>query len=133
MQIKRIYIADDGTEFTSEDECQTYELNQRLGQYLCLEDYIIFYNIMGNPIPYTALSNYSIYYAKVMQIPDRDDSLERRTWEELVPSELDDKVESWGPGWYVSDGDDNWESWENYSNEYSNRCETINKIVCEGK
>lgn len=133
MRIERVYVADDGTKFTSEHECQTYELNQRLGQYLCLEDYIIFYNIMGNPIPYTALSNYSIYYAKVMQIPDWNDCPERAAWEELVPSELDDKVESWGPGWYVSDGDDNWESWENYSNEYSNRCATINKIVCEGK
>lgn len=133
MQVKKIYIAEDGKEFTSEDACRSYEHNQRLEQYLCLENYIIFYNIAGNPIPYAALSNYCIYYAKVMQLPDWNNCIESRAWEEFVPSELADLIDSYGTGWYISDGDDNWDSWENYSAEYSKRNEIINKIVCEGK
>lgn len=134
MRIERIYVADDGTRFEHEHECQKYEMEKRTNEYRCLEDYIIFYNIVGNRIPYTSLSGYVVYYAKVIQLPDwQADTPELSAWEALVPSELDDKAESWGPGWYISDGDDNWESWENYSNEYSSRCEIINKIVCEGR
>ena len=133
MRIERVYVADDGTKFEYEHECREYEEQMRADSYSCLEDYILFYNILGNPIPYCKIKDTLIYYAKVLRFPDWNDTPEQAAWEELVPSELDDRVESWGTGWYVSDGDDNWESWDSYSAEYSNRCEIINKIVCEGK
>ena len=132
MRIERVYVADDGKKFEHEHECREYEEKLRASNYLCLEDYVLFYNILGNPIPYHKVKDTLIYYAKILQVPAWQDTPERAAWEELVPSELDDKAESYGAGWYISDGDDNWESWENYSAEYSKHCEIINKIVCEG-
>ena len=74
------------------------------------------------------MQNSSIYYARVLQVPALQDTPERAAWEELVPTELDDKVDESGAGWYISDGDDNWESWKDYSAEYSRHNEIINKI-----
>ena len=133
MWVKRLYIAEDGTEFSDERACQEYEDNLRNEGYQCLEGYIRFYNRVDNPIPYSKLRNSLVYYAKVDFIPDWTDDQILRAWEDVVSEELADRIDSCGTGWYISDGDDNWESWDNYSNEYSKHCEIINKIVCEGK
>ena len=133
MWVKKSYVAEDGTEFSNEQECQEYEDNLRNEGYRCLEDYIRFYNRVGNPIPYSKLRNSLVYYAKVDFIPDWSIGKVANAWEDIVPEELADRIDCCGTGWYISDGDDNWESWENYSNEYSSCCEIINKIVCEGK
>jgi hypothetical protein len=133
MWVKKLYIAEDGTEFSDERACQEYEDSLRNEGYRCLEGYIRFYNRVGNPIPYSKLRNSLVYYAKVDVIPDWSDDQILRAWEDVVSEELADRIDCWGTGWYISDGDDNWESWESYSAEYSNHCEIINKIVCEGK
>ena len=133
MWVKRLYIAEDGTEFSDERACQEYEDNLRNEGYQCLEGYIRFYNRVDNPIPYSKLRNSLVYYAKVDFIPDWTDDQILRAWEDVVSEELADRIDSCGTDWYISDGDDNWESWDNYSNEYSKHCEIINKIVCEGK
>ncbi len=133
MWVKRLFVAEDGTEFSDERACQEYEDNLRNEGYRCLEDYIRFYNRVGNPIPYSKVRNSLAYYAKVDFIPDWGNKKILRAWEDIVLDELTDLIDSCGTGWYVSDGDDNWESWDNYSKEYSNRCEIINKILCEGK
>lgn len=133
MYIKRLYVAEDGTEFIDERACQEYEDNLRNEGYQCLDDYIHFYNRVGNPIPYSKLRYSLVCYAKVDFIPDWSIDKVMNAWNDIVPEELADRIDCCGTGWYISDGDDNWESWENYSNEYSSRCEIINKIVCEGK
>lgn len=133
MWVKKLYIAEDGVEFSSEQECQNYEDNLRNKGYQCLDDYIHFYNRVGNPIPYSKLRNNLVYYAKVDFIPDWNNNQVRQAWEDIVPEELADRIDWCGTGWYISDGDDNWGSWENYSSEYSNHNAIINKIVCEGK
>ena len=133
MWVKKLYIAEDGTEFSDERACQEYEDNLRNEGYRCLEDYICFYNRVGNPISYSKVRNNLIYYAKVYCTPDWSDDQILRAWEDIVPEELAERIDCCGAGWYISDGDDNWESWENYSAEYSKHCEIINKIVCDGK
>lgn len=133
MYIKRLYIAEDGTEFSNERDCQEYEDNLRNEGYQCLDGYIRFYNRVGNPISYSKVRNNLVYYVKVDYIPNWSDDQVGRAWEDIVPEELADRIDCCGPGWYISDGDDNWDSWENYSAEYSKHCENINKIVCEGK
>lgn len=133
MWVKKLYIAQDGTEFSDEQACREYEDNLRNEGYRCLEDYIRFYNRVGNPIPYSKVCNALVYYAKVYSIPSWSDDQILEAWEDIIPEELTVKIECCGTGWYISDGDDNWESWENYSAEYSKHNEIINKIVCEGK
>lgn len=133
MWVKRLFIAEDGTEFSDERACQEYEDNLRNEGYRCLEGYIRFYNRVGNPIPYSKVRNSFAYYAKVDFIPDWGNKQILRAWEDIVLDELADLIDSCGTGWYVSDGDDHWESWENYSAEYSAHNEIINRIVCEGK
>jgi hypothetical protein len=133
MWIKRSYVAEDGTEFSNEQDCQEYEDNLRNKGYQCLEDYIHFYNRVGNLIPYSKLRNNLVYYAKVDFIPNWNDDQVVQAWEDVVPEELADRIDCCGTGWYISDGDDNWDSWESYSEEYSNRNSIINKIVCEGR
>ena len=133
MRIERVYVADDGTKFDHEYECQEYEDNLRNEGYRCLEDYIHFYNRVGNPIALCKLRHTLVYYAKVDFIPDWSNDQVLRAWEDIVPEELSDRIDGCGAGWYISDGDDNWESWENYYAEFFNHNEIINKIVCEGK
>ena len=133
MRIKKLYIAEDGTEFSDEQACQEYEDTLRNEDYRCLENYICFYNRVGNPIPYSKVRNSIIYYAKVYVTPDWEDSKVLCAWEDVVPEELIDRIDCCGAGWYISDGADHWESWENYSAEYANHNEIINKIVCEGR
>lgn len=133
MWIKRLYIAEDGTEFSDERACQEYEDNLRNKEYQCLEAYIQFYNRVGNPIPYSRVPHCLVYYAKVNYIPDWSNEKFLKVWEDIVPEDLTNRIECCGTGWYLSDGDDDWESWDNYSAEYSNHCGIINKIVCEGK
>lgn len=133
MWVKKLYVAEDGAEFSSEQDCQAYEDNLRNAGYRCLEDFIRFYNRVGNPIPYSKVRNTLAYYAKVDFIPDWNNDKIRNAWNDIVPEELADRIDCCGTGWYISDSDDNWDSWENYSAEYSKHNEIINKIVCEGK
>lgn len=133
MWVKKLYIAEDGTEFSNEQTCREYEDNLRNEGYRCLEDYIRFYNRVGNPIPYSKVQHSLVYYAKVYFTPDWTDDKVLRAWEDIVPEELADRIDCCGAGWYISDGDDRWESWENYSAEYSKHNEIINKIVCGGE
>ena len=133
MRIERIYVADDGTKFDHEHECREYEDSLLNEVYRCLEDYIHFYNRVGNPIPHSKLRHSLVYYAKVDFIPDWNIDKIVNAWNDIVPTELADRIDSCGTGWYISDGDDNWDSWENYYAEFSNHNEIINKIVCEGK
>ena len=133
MWVKRLYIAEDGTEFSSERACQEYEDNQLNKGYQCLEDYICFYNRVGNPIPYSKVCDALAYYAKITQFPTWNNDEISIAWENIVPEYLTDCADGCGAGWYISDGNGIWQSWENYSAEYSKHCEIINKIVCEGK
>lgn len=127
MWVKRLYIAEDGTEFSDEQACQEYEDNLRNEGYQCLADYIHFYNRVGNPIPYSKLRNSSVYYAKVDFIPDWSNEKITQAWEDIVWEELADQIDCRGTGWYISDGDDNWESWSNYSADYKHHKEIIDK------
>lgn len=135
MWVKKLYIAEDGTEFSDERSCIEYEERQKESGYNCLEDYVVFYDYEGKRLPYSTvhISEYSAYYARVINVPEWSNNEEYSAWEKVMPSELDDKICSWGCGWYVSDGDGEWVSWEDMAQEYTQRNAVINKILCGGE
>ena len=132
MTIENIYIAEDGTRFTSKDACLHYEEQQRTDKYEELEDYVIFYDRTGNRLDYSrvAINEFCAYFANVIKLPvwGGDDY---EIWSRVVPTELDAHCCSFGLGWYISDGDGEWHNWEDFSSEFTWRNRTINEIICE--
>ena len=114
---KDIYVADDGTEFSSQLECLSYE-SQLAGKMAnALSDFIRFYGYSGKAISPTSVLYQTPYLAHVLRFPEEGPALE--AWTKYVPSELDDCI--YGnetDAWYVSDDNGTWKEWAVIQSDY---------------
>ena len=135
MQVKSIYIADDGKEFERQIDCIEYENQLKEKEFDVLANYIAFYSSAGERLPYgrVARNEYCAYYAKVIEVPEEDTDVYELSLK-VISDGLFDYVFYDGYGkWYVADGEGHWQSWKEISDEYTQRNETINAILCEGR
>ena len=129
--IKTIYVADDGTEFNSETECQYYE-NQKMDKMaLTLSNLIRFYDSQGNLMSSSVqLRYYTPALAHVLSTPSSES--ESEAWNEYVPYALDDLIFcDTADKWFVSDENDHWAEWEDIQSDYR-RIEAIIERLKKG-
>ena len=138
MRKVEIWIAEDGTRFEGLDacrECREYEESYNEEKYKVLSSFIKFYYCSGKPVFYHRMVRGATpMYAKVIRVPNEDDSFEiNELWEKVVPEGLYDELYSDDSGWYISpDENDRWQKWEEYEQTYKNHKEKIEKAENEG-
>ena len=128
---KTIYIADDGTEFYSETECQDYEKRKMDRMAEILSHLIRFYDsqgeLMSSP---TKLRYYTPTFAHVLSAPANES--ESEAWNEYVPMALDERIfYNTADKWFVSDENDHWAEWEEIQSDYR-RIEAIMERLKNG-
>ena len=128
---KTIYIADDGTEFDSETECQYYE-NQKMDKMVVtLSNLIRFYDGNGKLMSSAEkLRYYTPTFAHVLRAPSNES--ESEAWNEYVPYALADHIFcDTADRWFVTDENDHWAEWGEIQSDYR-RIEAIIERLKKG-
>lgn len=128
---KTIYIADDGTEFDSETECQDYENKKTDKMIVTLSNLIRFYDGNGKLMSSAdRLKYYSPTFAHVLSAPSTES--ESEAWNEYVPYALDERIfYDTADKWFVTDENDHWAEWEEIQSDYR-RIEVIIERLKKG-
>ncbi len=115
MRIVRKYIAEDGTEFNTEEECRAYERGSILHK---IADYIQLFDHAKKPITECPFQWWKVGYVWIKQpwynIPEDIVS----AWEEIMDNELDELACDRGEGWYFQDDNDVWYYWSDFEEEF---------------
>ena len=107
MRSEHKYWADDGTEFGSEYDCRVYEDKLKQPKREILKDYIVFFNMSGEVMPYSSMFQPTYVYFK--KYPDTDEV--REVWNEVVDERIDDAICGYNDaGWYFEDEYEAWKS-----------------------
>ena len=125
MEIKRIFIADDGTNFDQEFECLLYEDRCLAPRLSLLKEYITLFGYHGDVLPYNVFVKPSYVYVK--QLPNRQDADFMYLWEKLLGKRFSDIVNVYQKtGWYIKGRDDRWYCWDTIEQDY---CKTLTLIT----
>jgi len=134
MREEKVYIANDGTRFEGEmayANCMKYEQYQALEACGELRNYIRFYSWDGTELNAKSVADniFSVYFVKVLDIPDEDENEEvYHLWNKAVSCDLDDAIGRYEFGWYCSNGDNDWCYWGNIVKDYEECKAVIEKI-----
>lgn len=122
MREETIYIADDGTEFWDEDECQEYEEKQ---MYEMVCDTLKFYDISQKLITDASLSEAlrNSYYIKVLD-ENAWETLERITCNTGYSSPIHNEIREMGT-WYYDENYKTYGKWFHLETEIKK----LNKMV----
>lgn len=111
MYVKKIYIAEDGTEFEHELQCRVHDAKIYKQKYAStLNPFIEFFNKGGKPADFNIRE---FAYAYVKKIPDwNEDSAVLDAFDAIAPEGLIKAIQSVDEiGWYISTDDNTWYSW----------------------
>lgn len=133
MREERIYIADDGTRFEGTmaySHCLKYERDKAWETCGELRNYIRFYSWNGTELNAKSVSQnaYSVYFVKVLAIPNEENETVYKMWSDTVSCDLDDAICHYELGWYCSNGDDDWCYWGNMVKDYEECKAMIEKL-----
>ena len=123
MRIEKTYIADDGTKFDNERACLEYERALSTEE---LSKYILCFDYMGRRI--TDFNWGRIKYCKVMPGLEDMPSNIQDAWMRVVDSELDECIRNFEDGWYFFDGNDRWQYWADFENDFNKIKAEIHKL-----
>lgn len=114
MREVRQWVADDGTVFNTEAECERYE---RGVDYQLVSRYLRIFDRRGKPAKW-GTPWYNIGYVQVIKPFNEMTWEESSAWERVWDSELDDDISCWGEGWYFQDENDRWQYWTEYAKNF---------------
>jgi hypothetical protein len=127
MQIKQIFIADDGTIFDTEFECKLYEDKQLSSKLEGLKEYVTLFGFHGNVLPYNTFSSPTYVYIK--KLPEYNNQEFMYLWKKLLNGRLCDIVNVCRQtGWYIKGNNDCWYCWGNIEKDFRETEEKIAKM-----
>lgn len=133
MTTRTIFVAFDGREFTTEEECRRYEEGCA---HAILNEFVLGFDDMGTLVPW--VEGTSVMAVKVIKIP-ADEEFENEAfddaWNDVLEADLADEIIRFSrkTGWYVRDPfTDGWHYLKDYTEAYKQTEKLIADIMRAG-